>query len=162
MPNNSAARQTARRSRFLSRARLREIGAPNRGSVFPIARPDLAAEVGIGNEDRVEEALRILVEEGHIYGFYRTQPYGELDLQGVDFQIYVSRYRLMNLQVKSSKIGRDKHEEINGNLIPCVVVTQSMSLEDIKERVRNEVERTILHELDTALRKAQGEQTQEA
>ena len=97
---------------------------------------------GLKNEDRVEEALRILTAMGDIDHFYRCEKDGELDSQGIDFLVYLEPTRIIPLQVKSSEGGRFYHTN-DGRYIPCVVVSRFMVPGEVADEILAELKRPV-------------------
>lgn len=91
---------------------------------------------GMNSEERVRKALEALQDSGEIFKYYKTEKEGELDKVGIDFQVYPEHDWLINLQVKSSVIGKEAHVEEYGESIPCVVVHDSLDDRQLVEEVR--------------------------
>jgi len=91
-----------------------------------IKREEEADRRGKTSEERVARALESIKLAGEIHHYYRTWPFGELDLQAIDFQVYPESDWLINLQVKSSARYKRRHIQAHGMTIPCVVVNEDM------------------------------------
>ena len=113
----------------MSNKRTRKIQALTRAEI----------EKGRQNENRVEEALQILVISGEIHHYYRGEPEGELDRQGIDFLISPGPDWNISLQVKSSISGKEKHVNKYGNTIPCVVIDPFINPSGLAEIILQEL-----------------------
>jgi hypothetical protein len=90
---------------------------------------------GMDSEARVEACLQALAIDGVIFSYYRSEPGGELDRQGVDFLVFPqSRGWSISLQVKTSETGRLKHFE-DGSHIPCIAVMQFQDDVQLREGI---------------------------
>lgn len=98
-----------------------------------LTRADI--EKGERNENLVEEALQDLVVSGEIHHYYRAEPLGELDRQGIDFLVYLQPSTIAPLQVKSSACGREGHINEYRDTIPCVVVDPYISPSELSETI---------------------------
>lgn len=92
-------------------------------------------EKGEESENRVEEALQDLVVSGEIHHYYRVEPCGELDRQGIDFLVYLQPSTIAPLQVKSSAWGKEDHVNEYRDTIPCVVVDPYIIPSELSETV---------------------------
>lgn len=86
---------------------------------------DEETEKGHRNEDLAEEALRILVETGHVCHFLRAEKESEMDRHGIDFLVWPEPDWTIPLQIKSSRLGREKHLLRYGEWVPCCVVVRA-------------------------------------
>ena len=100
---------------------------------------------GLKNEDRAEEALRILAARGDIHHFDRCKPDGEWDTHGIDFLVYPEPGWIRPLQIKSSEGGRFEHKEQGrgGQYVPCAVVNRLMVPEELADEILRELWRPI-------------------
>ena len=90
---------------------------------------------GRSNEDRVEVALGLLQEEEEIVDYIRSRPSGELDSRGIDFLIYPEADWMIPLQVKSSVAGAEDHRSKFGPNIPCIVVFDSQTEDELRKEI---------------------------
>ena len=91
---------------------------------------------GRDNEGRVASALEQMRLSGEISYYYRTKAGGELDVRGVDFQVYPDCDWSIDLQVKSSSLGKGKHIKEYGHSIACIIVHDAMDSRQLLEELR--------------------------
>lgn len=89
---------------------------------------------GMTSESFVEEALQKLAFEDLIDHYYRAEPDGELDRQGIDFLVYPEPDWIIPLQVKSSFGGMQHHFIEYGRRIPCVIV-DIYDIEELSKKI---------------------------
>lgn len=90
---------------------------------------------GNRSEKRVEEALKLLAQNGEIFNYHKSVRDGENDRLGWDFLVAPQNNWLIPLQVKSSDTGLDEHVNEYGMRTPCVVVKEFMSLNVLAEKI---------------------------
>ncbi len=98
---------------------------------------------GDDSECRVASALRALQTHGEIEHWHRSHPRGELDHQGIDFQIFPKRSWCINLQVKSSDSGKKHHRRSTERNIPCIVVRDEFDDRQLLAELRRIIGNTI-------------------
>lgn len=91
---------------------------------------------GRESEGRVQQVLEKMQETGEIHHFRKSKDWGELDVIGIDFQIYPEHDWSIDLQVKSSEVGKESHVEKYGHSIACIVVHEAMSDNQLLEEMR--------------------------
>lgn len=96
-------------------------------------------EKGQRSENQVEEALQALVISGEIHHYYRAEPRGELDRQGIDFLVFLQPSTIAPLQVKSSALGKESHVNEYRDTIPCVVVDPFSTSSKLSETILQEL-----------------------
>lgn len=90
---------------------------------------------GITSEERVEETLRYLENQGEIAGYHRSDD--RLDWLGIDFTVYLwdeMEIHALPLQVKSSFNNVRRHVRKHPG-VPCVVVREEDDLRDLVGKV---------------------------
>jgi len=93
---------------------------------------NLAKERGRRNEERVKEILQKMKEAKEIVDFYQTPP----DTPGIDFIIINLEGRKIEIQVKSSETGLNKHKRRYPE-IPGIVVNENYNDEKIQQEILN-------------------------
>ena len=95
-----------------------------------------AERKGRENEERVRKALVALRDLGEISRYRKAKIGGQLDMEGIDFQVYPEPDWSVDLQVKSSTVGKEKHLRSYGNTIACVIVDEALDDRQLLEEVR--------------------------
>ena len=95
-----------------------------------------AVKKGRESEERIKRALEEMLILGEISYYYRTKIGGELDVRGIDYQVYPDNDWSIDLQVKSSEIGKGRHVEEYGHSIACIIVHEAMDDRQLLEELR--------------------------
>lgn len=110
------------------------------GNIYQICDRE-AHRAGRRLEEKVWEAILLLVEEGVIQSPVRADPRSEMDRAGIDFRFVTARKRyVVQFQLKSSRCGAEKFRLIGvargAKKIPVFIAQEYESVEAIAQRLK--------------------------
>lgn len=94
---------------------------------------------GQNSEDLTEEALQILIARGEILGYLKSDWGDKYDNLGIDFLVWLETGLAAPLQVKSSRLGKEKHLATNDLVRCCVVVRPHDTPDTLAENILEEL-----------------------
>ena len=93
-------------------------------------------ERGDESECRVAQALDILIRDGEIRSYIRSEQYDQYDRFGIDFMVFLEADTCVPLQVKSSQTGLENHLWVKRSEIPCIIAHRHLSPEMLAEELK--------------------------
>jgi len=96
---------------------------------------EISKERGRYAEEKTEDALSQMLENGEIVSFYKTNKKDD-KFRGIDFFVISQEGEKIPIQIKSSSRGAKTHLKEFPN-IPVIVIELHEDLESIKNKIRN-------------------------